>query len=148
MSLFEQGTGQLQASDIKLEPAEAFAAIALIAVAADDIITTSESQALTTLLTRMELFSKYSEDGLREMTDKLLGIIKNKDIKPLFDAAVAAVPKDLKETLFAVTTDLVLSDGDLAEEEEQLLNELYSALKISSEMAEKIIDVISIKNKG
>jgi len=148
MSLFEQGTGQLQASDIKLDAAEAFAAIALIAVAADDIITTSESQALTTLFTRMELFSKYSEDGLREMTDKLLGIIKNKDIKPLFDAAVAAVPKDLKETLFAVTTDLVLSDGDLAEEEEQLLNELYSALKISSEMAEKIIDVISIKNKG
>lgn len=148
MSLFEQGTGQLQASDIKLNAAEAFAAIALIAVAADDIITTSESQALSTLFSRMELFSKYSEDGLKEMTDKLLGIIKNKDIKPLFDAAVAAVPKDLKETLFAVTTDLVLSDGDLAEEEEQLLNELYSALKISSEMAEKIIDVISIKNKG
>ncbi len=148
MSLFEQGTGQLQASDIKLEPAEAFAAIALIAVAADDVITTSESQALTLLFSRMELFSKYSADSLREMTDKLLGIIKNKDIKPLFDAAVAAVPKDLKETLFAVTTDLVLSDGDLAEEEEQLLNELYAALKISSEMAEKIIDVISIKNKG
>lgn len=148
MSLFEQGTGQLQASDIKLDGAEAFAAIALIAVAADDIITTSESQALTVLFTRMELFSKYSEDGLREMTDKLLGIIKNKDIKPLFDAAVAAVPKELKETLFAVTTDLVLADGDLAEEEEQLLNELYAALKMSSEMAEKIIDVISIKNKG
>ena len=148
MSLFEKGTGQLKASDIKLDGAEAFAAIALIAVAADDIITTSESQGLTTLFARMELFSKYSEDDLRKMTDKLLGIIKNKDIKPLFDAAVAAVPKDLKETLFAVTTDLVLTDGDLAEEEEQLLNELYSALKISEEMADKIIDVISIKNKG
>jgi hypothetical protein len=82
------------------------------------------------------------------MTDKLLGIIKNKDIKPLFDAAVKALPKDLKETVFAVTTDLVLADGDLAEEEEELLNELYTALKISEEMAGKIIDVISIKNKG
>ncbi|NEP43832.1 MAG: tellurite resistance TerB family protein [Okeania sp. SIO2H7] len=148
MSLFEQGTGQLQASDIKLEPAEGFAAIALIAVAADDIITTSESRAITTLFSRMELFSKYSEDDLREMTDKLLGIIKNKDIKPLFDAAVAVVPQELKETLFAVTTDLVLADGDLAEEEEQLLNELYGALKISGEMADKVIEVISIKNKG
>lgn len=148
MSLFQQGSGELQASDIKLEPAEAFAAIALIAVAADDIITTSESQAITTLFSRMELFSKYSEEGMKEMTDKLLNIIKNKDIKPLFDAAVAALPKDLKETVFAVTTDLVLADSDLAEEEEELLNELYTALKISSEMADKIIDVISIKNKG
>ena len=148
MSLFDRGTGQLQASDIKLKPAEGFAAIALIAVAADDIITTSESRAITTLFSRMELFSKYSEDALREMTDKLLGIIKNGDIKPLFDAAVAVVPKELKETVFAVTTDLVLADKDLAEEEEQLLNELYSALKISEEMADKIIEVISIKNKG
>ena len=148
MSLFQQGTGELKASDIKLEPAEAFAAIALIAVAADDVITASESQAITTLFSRMELFSKYSEEGLREMTDKLLNIIKNKDIKPLFEAAVAVVPQDLKETLFAVTTDLVLADADLAEEEEELLNELYTALKISEEMADKIIDVISIKNKG
>jgi DNA-directed RNA polymerase subunit F len=58
------------------------------------------------------------------------------------------LPKDLQETVFAVTTDLVLADGDLAEEEEELLNELYTALKISEEMAGKIIDVISIKNKG
>lgn len=148
MSLFEPGTGQLQASDIKLEPAEGFAAIALIAVAADDVITASESQALTTLFSRMELFSKYKEEDLREMIDKLLNIIKNKDIKALFDAAVAVVPEDLKETLFAVTTDLVLADADLAEEEEELLNELYTSLKISQEMADKIIDVISIKNKG
>ena len=97
MSLFQQGTGEVKASDIKLEPAEAFAAIALIAVAADDVITASESQAITTLFSRMELFSKYSEEGLREMTDKLLNIIKNKDIKPLFEAAVAVVPQDLKE---------------------------------------------------
>ena len=148
MGLFDGGSSQLQASDIKLEPAEAFAAIALIAVAADDVITASESQALTTLFSRMQLFSKYSEEEMRESIDRLLGIIKNKEIKPLFDAAVAALPEDLKETVFAVTTDLVLADGELAEEEEQLLNELYNSLKISEEMADKIMEVISLKNKG
>ncbi len=148
MGLFEQGTTTIQATDIKLEPAEAFAAIALIAVAADGIITESEKQGISNIFSRMELFSNYSDQGKREMLNRLLGMIKNKEIKPLFDAAVAKLPKDLRETVFAVSTDLVLVDGDLAEEEEQLLNELYSALEISEAVATQIIDVMMIKNKG
>ena len=50
--------------------------------------------------------------------------------------------------MFAVSTDLVLVDGNLAEEEEQLLNELYNALEISETVANNIIDVMMIKNKG
>ncbi|MCL2928796.1 MAG: tellurite resistance TerB family protein [Trichodesmium sp. St16_bin4-tuft] len=148
MGIFEQGKTTIQATDIKLEPAEAFAAIALITVAVDDIITESEKQGISNILSRMELFSNYSEERKKEMLDRLLGIIKNKEIKPLFDAAVAKLPKELKETVFAVSTDLVLVDGSLAEEEEQLLNELYNALEISETVANNIIDVMMIKNKG
>lgn len=148
MGLFDQGTGTIQATDIKLEPAEAFVAIALIAVAADGIITESEKEGINKIFSRMELFSNYSEERRREILDRLLGMIKNKEIKPLFDAAVAKLPKELKETVFAVSTDLVLVDGEPTEEEEQLLNELYSALEISEEVATKIIDVMMIKNKG
>lgn len=148
MGLFDQGTTTIQATDIKLEPAEAFAAIALIAVAADGVITDSEKQGISNIFSRMELFSNYSNEAKREILDRLLGMIKNKEIKPLFDAAVAKLPKDLKETVFAVSADLVLVDGDLAEEEEQLLNELYNALNISEEVATKIIDVMMVKNKG
>ncbi len=148
MGLFDQGTGTIQATDIKLEPAEAFVAIALIAVAADRIITESEKEGINKIFSRMELFSNYSEERRREILDRLLGMIKNKEIKPLFDAAVAKLPKELKETVFAVSTDLVLVDGEPTEEEEQLLNELYSALEISEEVATKIIDVMMIKNKG
>ena len=85
MGLFEQGETTIQATDIKLEPAEAFAAIALIAVAVDDFITESEKQGISNILSRMELFSNYSEERKKEMLDRLLGIIKNKEIKPLFD---------------------------------------------------------------
>ena len=148
MGIFEQEKTTIQATDIKLEPAEAFAAIALITVAVDDIITESEKQGISNILSRMELFSNYSEERKKEMLDRLLGIIKNKEIKPLFDAAVAKLPKELKETVFAVSTDLVLVDGSLAEEEEQLLNELYNALEISETVANNIIDVMMIKNKG
>lgn len=148
MGFFDQGNTTVKATDIKLEPAEAFAAIALIAVAADGIITESESQGINNILSRMQLFSNYSEERKREMVDRLLGMIKNKEIKPLFDAAIAAVPHNLKETVFAVSTDLVLSDSDIAEEEEQFLDELCNALEISEDIATNIIDVMLIKNKG
>ncbi|MGB3512036.1 MAG: tellurite resistance TerB family protein [Microcoleaceae cyanobacterium] len=148
MALFEEGNTTVKATDIKLEPAEAFAALALIAVAADGVITESEKQGINSILARMELFSNYSEDRKKEMIDRLLGMIKNKEMKPLFDAAVATVPKNLKETVFAVSTDLVLADSDIAEEEEQLLDELCNALEISEEIATNIIDVMLIKNKG
>ncbi len=148
MGLFEQGETTIQATDIKLEPAEAFAAIALITVAVDDFITESEKQGISNILSRMELFSNYSEERKKEMLDRLLGIIKKQEIKPLFDAAVAQLPKYLRETVFAVSTDLVLVDGYLAEEEERLLNKLYNALEISEVVATNIIDVIIIKNKG
>ena len=148
MGLFDQGTTTIQATDIQLEPAEAFAAIALIAVAADGVITRSESQGINNIFSRMQLFSDYPKERKTEMQDRLLGMIKNKEIKPLFDAAVAKLPKELRETVIAVTTDLVLVDGDLAEEEEQLLNELYNALEISEAVASNIIDVMMIKIKG
>jgi len=47
-----------------------------------------------------------------------------------------------------VTTDIALADGEVSEEEEQLLNDLYGALGISEEVALNIIDVMLIKNKG
>ena len=96
----------------------------------------------------MELFNNYSEERKKEILNRLLGMIKKKEIKPLFDAAVAKLPKELKETVFAISTDLVLVDGSLAEEEEQLLNALYNALEISETVANNIIDVMMIKNKG
>lgn len=148
MVLFEQGTTKIQAADIKLEPAEAFAAIALIAVAADGVITESEKQGISNIFSRMELFSNYSEERKKEILNRLLDMIKKKEIKPLFDAAVPKLPQELKETVFAISTDLVLVDGSLAEEEEQLLNELYNALEISETVANNIIDVMIIKNKG
>jgi len=61
---------------------------------------------------------------------------------------LATLPDELKETVFAVTTDMALADGEVSEEEEQLLNDLYSALGLSEDIALKIIDVMLIKNKG
>ena len=135
-------------SAIQLNPAEAFAALALIAVAADGYITASESKAITTTFSRMQLFTDYSEKKMHTMVDQLLNQIRDQGSDALLTAALEKLPKDLRETAFAVVTDITLADGEISEEEESLLNSLYSSLEISEETANKIIDVMVIKNKG
>lgn len=147
MGLFDQ-TATTAPLEINLTPGQAFASICLIAVAADGVITGNESQAITTIFSRMNLFSDISGNNMRDMIDMLLNILKSGNAKALFDKAVIALPPDLKETVFAITTDLVLADGELSEEEETLLDELYNALAIPETLADKIIDVMLIKNKG
>ncbi|MGB3533037.1 MAG: tellurite resistance TerB family protein [Microcoleaceae cyanobacterium] len=137
-----------QTANIQLSPAEAFAAIALTAVAADGYVTGSETQIINTTLSRMQLFSEYSEEEKRSMIDRLFCQIQQQGYDTLMTAAIAQLPGNLKETVFAIATDITLADGELSEEEENLLNALYSSLEISEEMATKIIDVMLIKNRG
>lgn len=148
MGLFDKVAGMRKQENVTLGPAEAFAAIALIAVAADGYITDSEAQVISTTLARMQLFRSYPNDVMRRMIDRLLNILQKQGAEALFEAAVATLPNELKETVFAVTADIALADGEVSQEEEQLLNDLYNALGISEEMALKIIDVMLIKNKG
>jgi tellurite resistance protein len=148
MGLFDKISQTRQQTEVTLGPAEAFAAIALIAVAADGYINDSESQVLSMTLSRMQLFRSYPNDVMKKMLDRLLMLLQRQGVQALFNAALAMLPDELKETVFAVTTDIALADGEISQEEEQLLNDLYSALGLSEEMALKIIDVMLIKNKG
>jgi len=100
------------------------------------------------ILNRMQLFRRYPNDVTKKMLDRLLMLLQRQGVQALFNAALAMLPDELKETVFAVTTDIALADGEISQEEEQLLNDLYSALGLSEEMALKIIDVMLIKNKG
>ncbi len=148
MGLFDRIAGIRREKEITLGPAEAFAAIALIAVAADGYITDNEAQAISTVLSRMQMFRSYPADVVRKMLDRLLSILQRDGVGELFNAAIAVIPHDLKETAFAVATDIVLADGEVTKEEEKLLNDLCRALEISEDMAVKIIEVMLIKNKG
>lgn len=148
MGLFDKLGGIRKPSEVGLGPAEAFAAIALLAIAADGYAADAEIQGIMTSLSRMQLFRSYPGDVMRKMFDRLQGIIQRQGAEGLFNAAVVALPDELRETVFAVTTDLILADGEVTQEEEKLLNDLCRALEITEQTALKIIDVMLIKNRG
>ena len=148
MSLLNQSSSVDTQQSIDLTAAEAFAGIMLATIAADGHIADEERQHLIVSLNRMKLFQNYSKDSIANIIKNLMQIIKIHNIDILFNAAVSGLPEYLHETAFAVSTDIAISDGAMPTEELCLLSKLSKSLSISQDKADKIIEVMLIKNKG
>lgn len=135
-------------SQLELKPEEAFAAVALVAIAADGYLSDQEGRDMTHMLARMQLFQSYSHDVMHRMFDKLLSTLKLKGPGTLIDLAKAKLPQELRETAFAIATDLVLSDGTVTSQEQAFLDDLYRILEIPGDTALQIVQVMTIKNRG
>jgi tellurite resistance protein len=131
-----------------LNPAEAFAAITLAATASDGYLSEEETRVIYSALSRMKLFRSYPYDVMNRMLDRLLTILRRQGIDVLFKTAKESLPYNLRESAFAVATDLVLSDGIVTQEEKEFLNDLYQALDIPGELATQIVQVMLIKHRG
>ncbi|MDJ0800901.1 MAG: tellurite resistance TerB family protein [Calothrix sp. MO_167.B12] len=148
MGLFSGLSNPRQENRVSLSPAEAFAAVLLATVAADGYLADEEIQVMSASLSRMELFRSYPNDVIRRIFDKLCGITKRQGSDNLIKNAIGSLPNHLHDTVFAVAADLVLADGEVTEEEENILNYLYTNLDIPDDKARNIVDVMIIKNKG
>jgi hypothetical protein len=149
MGLFDafRQTG-IQQSQIALGPAESFAALMLVVVASDGYLADDEIRLLNATFGRMKLFRSYSDDVMRRMIDNLSGMLRRDGNQALLNAALATLPHDLYDTAFAIATDLVLSDGQVMPEEEELLGSLCRALNLPDQLVNQIIQIMVIKNKG
>lgn len=135
-------------TDSSMGTAEALASIALVAIAADGYLADREGQDMTMLLSRMGLFSSYSKEAVHHLFDLLLTRLKTEGPGVMVDQAKAILPQDLRETAFAIATDLVLSDRTVTPQEQAFLEDLYRILEIPSPLAQQIVQVMTIKNRG
>ncbi len=133
-------------STIELTTSEALTAISVLAVAADGQISEEERQTLAA--NHIRLFSSYSGEHFQELFKKVLNLSRHYNPAEVFAAAKNTLTPQLRETAFAIATDLVLVDGIFTQEEKEFLVELAEALEISDEMGKKIIEVMTIKNCG
>lgn len=147
MGLFDKVFGAKEATD-ELSPAEAYAAVALAAIAADGYLSEEESHGVSFMLSRTQLFKNYSNDVIRRMFDKLLSMLKRNGLGSLVDAAKKSLPYEMRESAFAVATDLIFADGVVTEDEQRFINQLYESLEINPETALQIVQVIAIKNRS
>ncbi|MEB3288950.1 MAG: tellurite resistance TerB family protein [Leptolyngbya sp.] len=128
--------------------AEAIASIALVAIAADGYLSDQEGQDMTIMLSRMHLFQGYPEDMLHRLFDSLLTRLKQQGPAALVNQAKVGLTQELRETAFAIATDLVLSDRTVTPQEQAFLDDLYRILEIPGDTALQIVQVMTIKNRG
>ncbi len=146
MGLFDKVFTKTEAGT--LNGPEAFAGIALCAVAADGVVTEDEAISLSVTLMNRKLYQGYSDKDMRAVFGKLIDIVRRDGVNTLMERSAKALPADLKPTAFAVTTDLLLADGVMADSEKAFLERLQKSLGLADETALKIAEVISLKNKG
>ena len=147
MGLFDEMFNQPSESP-PLSTAEAIAAICLVAIAADGYLSEREGREMDMLLSRMRLFKSYSNDMIGRMKDSLLNQLKQYGPGRLVENAKAAMPSELAPTAFALAADLVLADGTVTSQEQAFLDDLYRILELSGEQALRIVEVMTIKNRG
>ena len=150
MGLFDQvfDHQKVAASGAELSPAEAFASITLVAIAADGYLADQEGEDMSLLLSRMNLFNDYRGEALNRMLDSLLDRLKQEGPGQLVARAKVCLPPDLRETAFAIATDLILSDRTVTQQEQAFLDDLYRILELPEQLALQIVHVMTIKNRA
>jgi tellurite resistance protein len=146
MGLFDKVLGS--STTDKLTEPEGMAGIALAAVAADGVITEEEAAGLGTTLSRMNLYSGMSNRDVNRIFEKLIGVVRKQGVDALLALSSQAITPGLKPTAFAIATDLLMADGHVAPEEKAFLERIQKSLSVDDPTALKIVEVISIKNKG
>ena len=131
MGLFDNFSSVRTANNTDLSPAESFAGIMIATIAADGYLAREEINSLVNNLHRMKLFQSYPSDSISRMIDKLMKVMQVQSTEKLLNIAIRSLPEYLHETAFAVATDLILSDGEVSEEEEAVLARLFNCLSIS-----------------
>lgn len=148
MGLFDMVLGtENQAQEI-LTPAEAVTAITLSTTATDGYLSEEEADHISSILSRIKLFRNYPQEVINRLIDKILVILRRDGMNTLFNTAKESLSPELREAAFAVTTDLVLANSPVTEEEINFLTDLYQALGVSNDIAIQIVQVMLIKNRG
>ncbi len=129
-------------SQVALEPEVAIAVIAICSAYADgDGVSEDEGYALDEMLSGIGLYEEYSDEDLQELGEKVGAMIREDGADAVFAQAIESLPnRDLKETAFIVATVVLAIDGEVPEAEEEYLEDLRMALKISDDRAQELID--------
>lgn len=133
---------QSKNEEIFLTLEQAVVAILLLSVSADGKVADQEISLLDHLFKNFKTLKLSSIEYLIEQVSS-----KGDDGNMLLDIACKTIPEKLKEPIFAVAVDIILSDNYIHSREIDFLDQLAVALEIPNKRASNIIDVLVVKNR-
>ena len=148
MGVFDRVLGKKEEGPITLNQQEAFVAVCVLAVAADGVVEDAEVRRIVTNLAEKKLFRGTRVNELGVLLNNSARLIQRQGPGPVIEAARKALSPELRETVFALSTDLILADGEVDPKEKRFLEEFQKTLGIDDATALKIAEVMVIKNRG
>jgi len=128
-------------------PAEAFAAVALAAMACDGDLSVLEARSLRQQLEFRYPYRQLGDNGMAQLLDKLLQLLREQGWEALVQQAAPHLQPEQAETALAVAATLTQADHVESRAEVSFLHTLSAALAVEPERARMILDVVSILNR-
>ena len=126
---------------------EAFAAIALAAVACDGKLGRDEAHALRCQLEYRSLYKDCTDAAMGELFDRLLLLLRDKGVQGLIDSALPQLNGRQQQSALAVAAHLVHADRRITPEETDLLNQLSRQMSLPENEACMVIEAIEALNR-
>ena len=130
-----------------MTPAEAFAAIALAAVACDGVVDPHEAAQLRVQLEGRHPYLERSEESMGRLCEGLLDQLQEEGWRALIARAIPVLTPSQRETALAMAAHLVHGDRKLSEEEIGLLKEMASRMALPDGRADQILEVIAVLHR-
>ncbi|CAK6698562.1 hypothetical protein BBFGKLBO_02479 [Synechococcus sp. CBW1107] len=130
-----------------MDASQAFAAIALAAVACDGSLGLEEAKALRGALQYRSPYADLSDLAMGELFDSLLADLRQGGVEELVRAAVPVLTGGQRETALAVAAQLVHSDRVVSSSELVFLQSLAVQLDLPGGKAGQILAAIEALNR-
>lgn len=127
-----------------LSPAEAYAAIALAAVACDGTLDRPEARALRQQLEDRTPYRSLSAEEMGDLFDRLLALLRRLGWRELLLRAVPALTPPQQESALLMAAQLVRANGVVEPGEEEMLRDLSSLLSVSSDRCRLLLEVVDL----
>ena len=122
--------------------AEAFASIALAAVACDGTLGREEAHALRRSLEFRTPYKDRTEQEMGALFDRLLVTLREQGVNQLVTEALPALTPIQQETALAVAVQLTHADRDVSPAEQMFLNQLCDRLSLPDGRAVAVMEAI------
>jgi len=127
--------------------ADAFAAIALAAIAADGELSAVEARALRQQLEFRQPFRRFSDQQMGELLDRVLAQLRGSSCEALLKQATPLLSVEQRETALAVAAHLIHADHIETQSELSFLAQLQEAFGLDASRSASILEVISLLHR-
>lgn len=127
---------------------DALIAVLLAAMDASGHTSADEAERAHHIIWSTRRFRDRDGAEIDERIERVRTLIADLGTAAVLEASARAIPEGLRQAVFAVAADLVLVDGRLERLESAFLRGLAGTLHLDAAAADRILDVIRIKNSA